>query len=61
MMTTTFRRTDSPASESDRGKVIPTVSARQGVTGHNVRYILYVSTAVAAFILAVVWFLYFTS
>jgi hypothetical protein len=36
-----------------------TTSARQGVTGHNVRYVLAVSLGAAVVILACVWFAYF--
>ena len=37
--------------------VVPTEQARQGVTGHNVRYVLGIAAAVVAF--AVLYALYF--
>jgi hypothetical protein len=37
----------------------PTNAARQGVTGHNVRYVLAVSLGAAVVILAVLWFAFF--
>jgi hypothetical protein len=35
------------ASEGEHGVVVPKTAARQGVTGHNVRYVLIVSTVAA--------------
>ncbi len=32
-----------------------TVEARQGVTGHNVRYVLVISTAAIALLFALLW------
>ena len=44
----------------DRQVVVKTTTqARQGVTGHNVRYVLTVGTALAIAALAVVWFAFF--
>jgi len=42
---------DRSASGTAEPKVVPTNRARQGVTGHNVRYVLALSTAgvIAAF------------
>ena len=34
-----------------------TVAARQGVTGHNVRYVLVISTAIIIALFAVLWLL----
>jgi hypothetical protein len=36
-----------------------TNAARQGVTGHNVRYVLAISRGVAVVILAIIWFAFF--
>jgi len=33
--------------------------ARQGITGHNVRYVLGFGLAIAVAVLAIVWYLYF--
>jgi hypothetical protein len=42
------------ASEGEPRVVLPKTEARQGVTGHNVRYVLLISTAcaIAALLLA---------
>jgi hypothetical protein len=37
----------------------PTNAARQGVTGHNVRYVLAISLAAAVVILGCLWFAFF--
>jgi hypothetical protein len=51
------------ATRSEPGDQRPVVKtanqARQGVTGHNVRYVLTVGTALAIVALAVVWFAFF--
>jgi hypothetical protein len=36
-----------------------TNKARQGVTGHNVRYVLAISLGAAVVILAILWFAFF--
>ena len=36
-----------------------TTEAREGVTGHNVRYVLIISVVGAAVVLAGLWFYYF--
>ena len=36
-----------------------TNAARQGVTGHNVRYVLAISLGATVVILAVLWFFFF--
>ena len=36
-----------------------TDAARQGVTGHNVRYVLAISLVAAVVILAILWFVFF--
>jgi hypothetical protein len=45
----------APDNTSDTPIVKGTVQARQGVTGHNVRYVLLISLGAAVLILAVVW------
>jgi hypothetical protein len=50
---------DSPMSE-DRPRIVKnTTEAREGVTGHNVRYVLITSVVGAAVILAGLWLYYF--
>jgi hypothetical protein len=39
----------------------PTPNARQGVTDHNVRYVLAISLAGVIFIFAVIYFLFFAT
>jgi hypothetical protein len=39
--------------------VLPTQRARQGVTGHNVRYVLGFGTAAVVIVLAAIWSFYF--
>ncbi len=39
--------------------VVPTSEARQGVTGHNVRYVLTVGVAAIVVIFAGLWLYYF--
>jgi hypothetical protein len=38
-------RPESEQHQSEQRIVVPTQQARQGVTGHNVRYVLGISTA----------------
>ncbi len=38
---------------NDRGAVVANVPERQGVTGHNVRYVLLIGTAAAVITLAI--------
>jgi hypothetical protein len=45
--------------ESDRPIVETATQARQGVTGHNVRYVLLFSTVAVVIALAVVYALFF--
>lgn len=44
---------------SERPIVKPTNQARQGVTGHNVRYVLGIGTGAIIAIFAVLWLYYF--
>jgi hypothetical protein len=39
--------------------VVPTNEARQGVTGHNVRYVLGIGVAAVVVIFAALWLYYF--
>jgi hypothetical protein len=56
-----FARVESvdPMSDSTERDVVEksTVAARQGVTGHNVRYVLTISTASIIVLFAVLWLL----
>jgi hypothetical protein len=52
------------SSPSDRHPVephpvIPTQQARQGVTGHNVRYVLGFGTAAVVVVFVIIWLVYF--
>jgi hypothetical protein len=46
------RRSQPPELSANR--------ARQGVTGHNVRYVLMISTALIVVLFAGLWWFYFT-
>ena len=39
--------------------VVPTRQARQGVTGHNVRFVLGFSVATAVIMFVIIWLVYF--
>jgi len=43
----------------ERPIVKPTNQARQGVTGHNARYVLYIGTGAVIVIFAGLWLYYF--
>jgi len=47
------------AGRADVARPMPVTAARQGVTGHNVRYVLIVSTVSAIIALVVVYFIAF--
>lgn len=50
----------SRGEPGDQTTVVKTTTqARQGVTGHNVRYVLTVGIALAIAALAVIWFAFF--
>jgi len=51
-------RRDGPDSTPSK-RVIPTDEARQGVTGHHVRYVLLIATVCVIIGFALVWFYYF--
>jgi len=44
---------------SERPVVLSETEAREGTTGHNVRYVLGVSTAAVAVLFLVIWLSYF--
>ena len=48
-----------PMPENQKPIVKTTNEARQGVTGHNVRYVLFWSIAAVAIVFALLWFFYF--
>jgi hypothetical protein len=53
---------DHPVSEqpqSEQRTVVPTQQARQGVTGHNVRYVLGIGIAAAIVAFVVLYAIYF--
>jgi len=53
---------DRPVSEqhqSERRTVVPTQQARQGVTGHNVRYVLGIGLAAVIVAFAALYVIYF--
>jgi len=45
--------------ETAPGTVVPATRARQAVTGHNVRYVLYFGIAAVVVAFLVVWLIYF--
>jgi hypothetical protein len=52
------------SSSSDRHSVephhvVPTQQARQGVTGHNVRYVLGFGIAASVILFVIIWLFYF--
>lgn len=54
-----FRDPRARNSSAEQPIVIPTNRARQGVTGHNVRYVLGFSLAGAIIALALIYLLFF--
>ena len=46
--------------ERGDGPVVPTTQARQGVTGHNVRYVLLMGTLAIVVLFGIVYIAYFT-
>jgi hypothetical protein len=45
---------------SEKRAALSATEAREGVTGHNVRYVLGISVVAAAVLLLVIWLYYFT-
>jgi len=50
-------RTDMPSGRQPIEK--PTNEARQGVVGHNVKYVLMISLGAAVLLLACIWWVFF--
>lgn len=46
-------------SAAEQRPVVPKVEARQGVTGHNVRYVLGFSVVAIVIAFAIIYFIYF--
>jgi hypothetical protein len=46
-------------SAAEQRPVVPNVEARQGVTGHNVRYVLGFSVAALVIAFVAIWLVYF--
>ena len=51
---------NSTPSGSDEPAVVPATQARQGVTGHNVRYVLLVGTAAIVVLFVIVYVAFFS-
>jgi hypothetical protein len=51
-------RATEPARQTAAHSVVPTPQARQGVTGHNVRYVLAFGIAAIVVAFAIVYFVY---
>ena len=50
---------NGPDETTQMRPVTPTTKARQGVTGHNVRYVLGASMAAVVVAFAAIWLYYF--
>jgi hypothetical protein len=50
---------NAPNEAKQARPVVPTTQARQGVTGHNVRYVLVISTLAIVVAFAAIWLYYF--
>jgi hypothetical protein len=50
---------NAPDETTQVRPVVPTTQARQGVTGHNVRYVLGVGIAAVVVAFAAIWLYYF--
>jgi hypothetical protein len=50
---------NAPNETTQSRPVVPTTQARQGTTGHNVRYVLVVSTLAVVVAFAAIWLYYF--
>jgi hypothetical protein len=49
----------SSSERPEQRPVVPAPQARQGVTGHNVRYVLGFSVAGVAIAFAIIWLIFF--
>jgi hypothetical protein len=47
-------------TDTRTGPVVPTTRARQGVTGHNVRFVLLTGTVAVVVLFAIVYIAYFS-
>jgi hypothetical protein len=47
------------SSDNPEQRPIPAPQARQGVTGHNVRFVLGFSIAAVVIVFAIIWMVYF--
>jgi hypothetical protein len=54
-----YKETTTPTSQKSERAIVPTVRARQGVTGHNVRYVLGFGLAGIVVAFLVVYLIYF--
>jgi hypothetical protein len=52
---------DANRSAMDDGTTLPKAEARQGVTGHNVRYVLMSGTAAVIVLFALVYIIFFNT
>jgi hypothetical protein len=50
---------NAPDETTQARPVVPTTQARQGVTGHNVRYVLGVGLAAVVVAFGAIWLYYF--
>ena len=57
----TYRERHASAGDAKSPVVLSAVGARQGVTGHNVRYVLGFGLVGAIIALTIIYLLYFTS
>jgi hypothetical protein len=48
-----------PSDNPETRPIVPATAARQGVTGHNVRYVLGIGVAAGVALLAGIWLYYF--
>jgi hypothetical protein len=53
-------RSTRPQGASEAERVVPATASRQGVTGHNVRYVLIISTIDAIIALTIVYLVAFS-
>jgi hypothetical protein len=59
------RETDAPENrewstrQTVHSPVLPAQKARQGVTGHNARYVLGIGTAAIVIVFLAIWLVYF--
>jgi hypothetical protein len=51
--------TSGDDNRTDPDRVVPTTEARQAVTGHNVRYVLFAGTAGVVVLFAIIYVIYF--